>query len=893
MSAIPVDAGAGPEAARSPGRRWSRALLATVLLSLAVLTAFPSLFPSAEGLPLFDVFVFINGLAVSWLAFLVAADPRVDAGTRKAWRLLGLAFTSYLAGDVTYAFYELRGHTPYPSLADPFYLAFYPLVLWGLFSLPTRHWEPHEKTDFALDMGALLIGGGMIVWITVLAPSPMPQGALEAVFAAVYPLSALLLVLGFTAVMTGQRLTPSYALLAIGLLLEFAGDLLYTPRLALGATPVGAWVGSLVLLFAWSAFGTSAFLRLNQKEEQATAGGPPQGALNVVVQAVVLLGYLVLLAALWAEPWPRTLAGLIVGGVALTAVVLVRQGRAVRDNLTLAAGKESEARFRSLVKNASDVVLVVDPRLQILYGTPSAEDVLDWRPSRAANLSDFLHPDSQRLAESYVQDLARGTARGESTEWRLQGRDGWLAVEVKGANLLEDPHVKGLVLTARSVDERKRLEAELARQALYDALTGLANRLLFADRLDQALLSARRRDTALSVLLVDLDDFRDLNDSLGHGAGDRILVRAARRIESCLAGPSTVARLGSDEFAVLLEDQGWAGATEAARAIHAALGEIFDEQGRNVRLDASIGIAVATQSESASELLRNADLALHETKRVQKGSHRLFEPVMHAAAVSRLESLAALHRAHERGEFRLLYQPIVELASGRVAGVEALLRWDSPEKGPVNPSDFIPLAEETGFVGAIGDWVISEALANAAGWEGAAASPPYLSLNVSTRQLHDADFVRRLDRALEGSSFRPERLALEITESRLMSSPELGMRVLRDLKSLGVTIAIDDFGTGYSSLAYLRSLPVDLIKIDQSFARVLDRDERSLRLVQGILDLARALGLGVVAEGVERREQVLSLVRLACPHAQGFFFARPLRATAVAEALATPVAVLR
>jgi diguanylate cyclase (GGDEF)-like protein/PAS domain S-box-containing protein len=873
---------------------WGRILLGLVFGGLLMAVVLPRLLPrGAWNLLVFDCGILLNGAAVVALLYRVSTHPQIDPRTRRAWRWVAVGFGSYVVGDVLYSFYEFAGRHPYPSPADAFYLGAYPLILFGLLARPTRKWEMHERVGLLLDMAALLIGGTMVVWLTVLTPAQQPRGPLEVALACLYPLFALSVLMGFTAAVPGQCLSRSDVAMALGLLFQFAGDFAYSPELVNGVgPPLGAWLGSLTIVAGWAFVGASGYLRYREGGGSATIPARPALSFNVVVQTIVVLGYGVLLVALAVEAWPPTLAGLIGGGVALTAVVLVRLARAVGDNVRHATERESEARFRSLVQNASDIILVVDAELRIVYGTPSAERALGWSAETPAggHLLDFLHPDSIRSARAFLGDLLGGVRTEESFEWKLKGTTGpGPTLEVRGVNLMDDPTVGGLVLTGRSVDERKRLEAELTRQALYDPLTGLANRILLADRLDQALLTSRREDSSVAVLLVDLDDFRHLNDSLGHGSGDRILVRAARRIESALPEVTTVARLGGDEFAVVLEETEVHGAAEAAERIHRALGDPFDEGGQDVRLEATIGIAVSADSVSAAELLRNADLAMHEAKRAQRGGHRAFEPVMHLASVSRLEAVTALHRAREREEFRLVYQPIVELPTGRVVGVEALLRWDDPAKGLVTPAEFIPLAEETGFVAAIGDWVIAEACRTARGWGGPSGAPQ-LALNVSTRQVQDPGFLGRLDHALEKAGLPPERLALEITESRLMSSPELGVRLLRELKSLGIGLAIDDFGTGYSSLSYLRSLPVDTLKIDQSFAHGLDRDARSLRLIQGILDLARALGLSVVAEGIETVEQAEALLQLGCPLAQGFFFSHPLNAEALQAFLAAPLA---
>jgi diguanylate cyclase (GGDEF)-like protein len=427
--------------------------------------------------------------------------------------------------------------------------------------------------------------------------------------------------------------------------------------------------------------------------------------------------------------------------------------------------------------------------------------------------------------------------------------------------------------------------ANSIRHAFNDSLTGLPNRALLLDRLEVALARAQREDQPVSVLFLDLDGFKVVNDSLGHVAGDRLLIEVARRLNDCLRRGDTAARIGGDEFAILLGDIGNPDrAPRAAERVIAALSEPFTVLGREVFVSASIGIAYGQGD--AQDLLRNADVAMYRAKRSgEGGAYAVFEPSMHAAVVERLEIEADLRRAIERDELVLHYQPIIELASGRVVGLEALLRWAHPRRGLVMPFEFIPLAEETRLIVDLGRWVLHEACHQAARWH---ADPrmgrPWVSVNLSGLQLLDASLDAEVAAALAASALDPASLMLEITETVLVQDVAAAVDRLENLRSLGVSIAIDDFGTGYSSLRYIRRFPADILKIAKPFIDDL-HDETDAALVSTIIALADSLGLRTVAEGIEDAEQLARLRALGCTLGQGYLFARPLAAADVTDLL--------
>jgi diguanylate cyclase (GGDEF)-like protein len=441
-----------------------------------------------------------------------------------------------------------------------------------------------------------------------------------------------------------------------------------------------------------------------------------------------------------------------------------------------------------------------------------------------------------------------------------------------------DEATVGRVWSFHDVTERERLTADLAHQAFHDSLTGLANQALFRNRVEHALTRADRHGTSLAVLFLDLDNFKTANDSLGHRAGDEVLVAVAGRLEGCLRGTDTAARLGGDEFAVLMEDvDGESDALEVARRMIGALDEPLTAAGREVFVGASVGIAFGSAGTGADQLLRNADLAMYTAKRRGKGRAQVFEPAMHAAAVERLEVEAELRRALDRGGLTLHYQPIVALDTGRTCGVEALVRWPRPDGDLLSPAMFIPLAEETGLIHELGRQVLVQACTQTRRWQ--LGHPDHrdltVSVNLSPRQLTDDRLLEDVRTALGVSGLPAGSLVLEITEGAMMHDDVTAMAKLDQLRALGVRIAVDDFGTGYSSLSYLRRLPLDILKIDRAFVTAIG-SEGGESMLETIVSLAHALKLRTVAEGVETADQAEVLARLGCDLAQGYHLARPV-----------------
>jgi diguanylate cyclase (GGDEF)-like protein len=502
---------------------------------------------------------------------------------------------------------------------------------------------------------------------------------------------------------------------------------------------------------------------------------------------------------------------------------------------------------------------------------------------------------AERLADTLHADDRMG-----KFEVRMQHHMGgyrWL--ELVAADRTDEEMVGGIVLNMRDVTDRKATEGELSRLALYDALTGLPNRTLLADRLRQALARARRTKATVAVIFLDLDRFKVVNDSLGHDAGDRLLVAAAARIKASLRDSTTLGRFGGDEFVALCEDlEREEHAVDVAERMLAALNEGFPLGQTTVHIGGSVGIALGGGDDATPEgLVRDADAAMYLAKARGRGTIEIFDAEMRHNAISRLALETDLRGAIEREELRLLYQPIVKLSDGSVAGAEALVRWEHPERGVLTPDAFIPLAEDTGLIVPLGDWVIEEACNELRRWDDILPESICLgmSVNLSALQLgvtlgggpvpkshgpngrpgRHGTLIQRLGEMTQRLGVAPCRLSLEITESILMDD-EGASAILRELKEFGVTVSVDDFGTGYSGLSYLKRLPADVMKIDRSFVAGIAEDRADRALVETMINLAHSFNLCVVAEGVETIEQLVVLAALGCDFAQGYLIARPM-----------------
>jgi diguanylate cyclase (GGDEF)-like protein/PAS domain S-box-containing protein len=822
---------------------------------------------------------------------------------RVSWTLIGLGVLSWGAGQMCWTWYEsVRGdEVPFPSFADIGYLGMVPLTVAGLLALPVPAQTLANRVRSVFD--GLMIGCSLLLisWMLLIGPT-IRAGAdsdLALAISLSYPLGDLVIVtiVVFSAARRrhGGAVSMPLTLVGTGIVTFAVADSGFAYL-----TLVGAYNSGAVIDLGWFVGFTFILLAARLR------GVPPAETRPVDAeyrQFALLLPYVAVLAALVTSVfeilrhgrfdmfvfWARTaMILLIVGRQVLTLLEnrSLTRGLEARVSARTAELRASEQRFHALVQHSSDVVTVVDTDATVTYQSESITRVFGHQAAELTGTPLTALLDQKDAARLRRALLALASQPYGTTVLELDMRDAEGRVrnaEMTVTNLLDDPSVHGLVLNTRDVSERMRLQEQLVHEAFHDALTQLPNRALFKDRLDRALRRQRRGGAAVTVLFLDLDGFKEVNDSLGHAAGDELLVRVAERLRTAVRPEDTVARFGGDEFAVMVEAATDASAQALATRILASTNDPFVIDSRELRVRASIGIAAAGPDASdIDQLMRNADLAMYQAKAVRDGGFVTYDPTMHSGLVERLQLEADLRRAVDDGEFVLHYQPTVDLDTGDAIGFEALVRWQHPTRGLVPPADFIGLAEATGLIRPIGLWVLTEACRQAAAWvadsAGGADRPLQMSVNVSGRQFDKTDLPSVVSSVLAQTGLRPDRLCLEMTESVLMSDTEENLALLQRLKQTGVRLAIDDFGTGYSSLSYLRKFPVDTLKIDRSFVERLGEQPDDATLARTIVQLGQSLGLVTVAEGIENYSQFLALRRMGCELAQGHYFSRPVPA---------------
>jgi diguanylate cyclase (GGDEF)-like protein/PAS domain S-box-containing protein len=838
-------------------------------------------------------------LSVFLLFALASRQEVLDPGVRRALRLLAAGGACVFTGNAISTGYVLTLHdSPPVSWADPFYLSDSLLTLTALLSFPLARRTRLERLKFLLDAAMVLVGGGVAIWYFSIRPTAASQESSLVVnlLAFAYPMASMLVLLGVTTVILRRPIDGNrfaFRLLVTGVTVGVVGDLTFNlVQLQLGSR-TASWADAVFLvcytMLVWSA--ELYWRRPVARQLSPTVSFTRFQPISPLPYLAVGATYLLLVIAAF-HPWSDPISGLAVGALLVTGIVVLRQLLTVRENLRLLAehaAHQNEARFRSLVQHSSDVIIVTRADGTVRFVSPSATRVFGYDPAEMLrhSVSELLHPDDRERAATFFRNAAQSPGVSGPVEWRFRQPDGsWLNAEILATNLLHDTSVKGVVLNTRDVSERRRLEEQLTHQAFHDPLTGLANRALFRDRVSHALALAQRRGSPVTVLFLDLDDFKTVNDSLGHAEGDRLLIAAAERFLACARSADTVARLGGDEFAILIE--GADGPEGLPERLAAAMSHPFSLSGNQVRVTASIGVASASPEDRADDLLRNADMAMYAAKRHGKGRAETYESRMYADIRERLDLEAALRIAIERRELTLFYQPIVSLQNGDIYGLEALLRWEHPQFGRLLPQHFVPLAEETGLIVQLGSWVLGEACRQLQVWR--AAHPERslaISVNISGRQLQGAGLNDALRQTLTSSGVEPSSVVLEITESVLMQQTDAVLERLQQLKALGVRLAIDDFGTGYSSLSYLQRFPIDILKIAKPFVEEVGMGADRSALARAIVGLGDTLKLQTIAEGIERAEQRSALIELGCTLGQGHHFWAALSAAAIDELLST------
>lgn len=584
-----------------------------------------------------------------------------------------------------------------------------------------------------------------------------------------------------------------------------------------------------------------------------------------------------------------------------TVAVLLAELRGLADTretdaliaATTQALAAAEDIFRAVAEHTSDLVCLHDPAGTFTYVSPSVRRLLDLDPAALAGTHpvDISHKNTRDALVQAIQDAGRRGSEPTRFRHRLRHRNGsfrWFETAITPI-LAPDGSVRQLQSSSRDITEQRETEQSLIKQAFHDELTGLPNKALLIDRMTHALAVSARTDQPIGVLFIDLDGFKTINDTLGHPVGDTALSKVAERLTAIVRPGDTLARIGGDEFLMLCAGtDGARGATAVARRILDAFAQPFMLDGREVQIGASIGIATSIGAEDPAQIIENADTAMYEAKHEGRGRFAIHNEVDQSIALERIDTEEALRRAVGNNELRLHYQPELDLESGRIVGFEALVRWQRPDGRLIPPGEFIPLAEETGIIVEIGRWVIAEACRQASLWRVHRTpdqEPVRIWVNLSARQLGDPDLVPFVERSVEAAGISTDEICLEITESALMGDTQAATEQLDELRRIGISLGIDDFGTGWSQFAYLQRLPLDVLKIDRSFVSGLATDHAAATIVAAIIDLAHALGLIVIAEGVESEDQLAVLRELDCDQALGFLFSEPREPAAFEAAL--------
>lgn len=802
------------------------------------------------------------------------------------WMVLAMSLCAQAAAHISWSVLYFRGDETFPSISDGFHLLG-AIALVVALALLSRS-EPADDSIGAIETTIVAIAAGLGVWLAVVEPyladGSMPFG--DRVWGVLVPmLEVVALALAVRIAVETRFRTASPVLLAAGVGLLLISDVARGISELREQFGPGGWIAVLAipgpLLIGAAALDPTMAARNREQETPAMLGVG-----RVVWLSVAALTPLTVLVSLsitgLGTDTTRTIAA--ISSVVVVVLALTRMWQLVATVRALTE-RRGHDRLAAMVEHSSDVVLLTDADGEIRYASPGLASTLGHRTSdwNGRSMIDLVVTDDRQAAATELARAARagrgGMVKFEASLVRVDGQR--RRVEATIANLLGGDAVDGMVATFRDVTEQRNLERQLSHRAFHDELTGLANRALFLDRMDHALRVARPDTDPVVVLFVDLDDFKSVNDALGHGVGDQMLRAIADRIRRVSGPGDTPARLGGDEFALLLEDRGGVDrALDVAESLLELLREPVTLAGYDLAVMASVGVAVAAPGMNTAGLLRDADIAMYEAKRAGKSQIKIFDPAMRLSATRHLEFRSDLGVAIDHDQLRLVFQPMVHLESRQVVGAEALLRWRHPTRGEVSPEEFIPIAERAGLIVPIGEWVLEEGIRQAARWQ--ARGPQQVSINVSAIQVRGPEFVHNVRAALQRHGLPACRLTLEVSESLFVEEVESPSNNLAELRALGVRIAIDDFGTGYCSLSYLQRFPVDVVKIDRQFIDELDDHPARGTLAGMILQMTGGLDVISVAEGIERPAQLSALQALGCDLGQGYLLSPPIESDVLA-----------
>lgn len=844
-------------------------------------------------------------LGVIALAFRARREAGIHTPVGRGWLLLAGAVLFRLLGDLVWSYDQLRtGIVPFPSVADGLYLGFLVLSFAGLSVAGLRRREGGFRLSLAVDLAIVLVVTSLVTAYLLLAPAVALQylSRLELAVAILYPVGDLLVLLTTLGVLSYRERRwewPPLLWLVLAFLLFGIADFQFGFLRVQSRYRTGDLV-DILWYMGYLLIGYAAAARMDLPAQPAAQPEAQFSALRAAIlpTSAIAVGFTVMTAVTLrsaAPAWVRPVLGWV---DLLIGLVMIRQWLTLHANRQLLEQSQQlakevqrrEERFSALVQNSSDVIVVLSGEGVIRYISPASSRVLGAKPVEVVGtpFSSWVHPADLDYAAQALASLVRHYGSTLRVELRVGGTgEEWRVVEIAASNSIGLSVVDGLILNLRDVTVRTELEEQLRKQSFHDPLTGLANRALFVERIAQSLHRVQRGGALPVVIFVSLDDFKTINETHGHSVGDTLLSEVAERLRRLVDPHDTVAAFGGDHFAILLDEADGAQGRRLADEVVAAIGQPFDLPQGSISAFCRVGVAAECRGASTpDELLRCADLAMYAAKELPQGRVAFYHPRMSTQLDERIQLQDDLKRAVAQREFRVYFQPTFWAASGKIKGMEALVRWQHPTRGLMGPGQFIPLAEETGLIVQIGRQVLVEACRRVRAWQ---AAYPQLGLtvnvNLSGRQLAEPGVVAEVAETLRTTGLSPQSLILEITETVLVKADEGATELLRQLKGLGIRLAIDDFGTGYSSLAYLQRFPFDIVKIDRCFVEPLGTSLRQAALTQGIIDLARSLSLETVAEGVERPQQLLVLKQMGCDVAQGYLFARPMPSDSLTQML--------